>query len=70
VAELAASVADDSTPAVRGDAVAAVVLAEAAVRAAAQLVEINLRDRREDPRRAEAGRLGELAARVRAHALE
>jgi formiminotetrahydrofolate cyclodeaminase len=69
VADRAASVAADSKPAVRGDAIAGVVLAEAAVRAAAHLVEVNLHDRMEDPRRAEAAALGERTARVRADVL-
>ena len=42
VAALARDVADSGDPAVRGDAVAAALLAEAAARAAAHLVEINL----------------------------
>jgi formiminotetrahydrofolate cyclodeaminase len=69
VAELAASVADQSAPPVRGDAIAAVVLAEAAARAAAQLVEINLGDRADDPRLAEVARLSDRAAKARAQAL-
>lgn len=69
VAELAASVAAGSTPAVRGDAVAGVLLAEAAARAAVRLVEINLKDAGDDPRLAEAAELAERAARARAQAL-
>jgi formiminotetrahydrofolate cyclodeaminase len=67
VAELAASVTAGSKAAVRGDALAGVVLAEAAVRAAAELVEVNVGD---DPRRTEAAQLAERAARIRAQALE
>jgi formiminotetrahydrofolate cyclodeaminase len=67
VAELAASVAADSKTAVRGDALAGVVLAEAAVRAAAELVGVNVDD---DPRRAAAAELAERAAHIRAQALE
>jgi formiminotetrahydrofolate cyclodeaminase len=69
VAELAASVAANSKPALRGDAVAGVVLAEAAVRAAAHLIEVNLHERMEDPRRAEAAALSERTSRVRADVL-
>jgi formiminotetrahydrofolate cyclodeaminase len=42
VAELGAEIASSSSPAVRGDALTGVVLAEAAASAAARLVEINL----------------------------
>jgi hypothetical protein len=44
-----------------------VVLAEAAVRAAAELVGVNVDD---DPRRAAAAELAERAAHIRAQALE
>jgi formiminotetrahydrofolate cyclodeaminase len=64
VAELAASVSAHSKPSLRGDALAGAVLAEAAVRAAARLMEINLHDRRDDPRLAEAAELARRAARV------
>jgi formiminotetrahydrofolate cyclodeaminase len=50
VTELAASVAANSKPSLRGDAFAGEVLAEAAVRAAVRLIEINLHERRDDPR--------------------
>ena len=69
VAELGVTVSGRSGPAVRGDAVAGVLLAEAATRAAAQLVEINLTERPDDPRRAEAATLGARAARARAEAV-
>jgi hypothetical protein len=69
VAELSARVMGESKPALKGDAGAGVLLAEAAARAAARLVEINLRGRADDPRLAEAGRLAERAAEARAFAL-
>ena len=50
VAELAAEIAARSKPAVAGDAIAAVLLAEGSSRAAARLVEINLAEHNEDPR--------------------
>jgi formiminotetrahydrofolate cyclodeaminase len=64
VTQLAASVAANSKPSLRGDALAGAALAEAAVRAAARLVEINLRDRVEDPRLAGAAELARRAARA------
>jgi len=63
VAELAAGIAARSTSAVAGDATAAAVLAEAASRAAARLVEINLATRPDDRRLAE---VRELALRATA----
>ena len=69
VAELGVTVAGRSGSAVRGDAVAGVLLAEAATRAAAQLVEINLSDRSDDLRRAEVADLSARAARARAEAM-
>jgi formiminotetrahydrofolate cyclodeaminase len=63
VAELAAEVAARATRALEGDAIAGVLLAEAACQSAARLVEINLHGRTDDPRLAEAARL-----RDRAHA--
>jgi formiminotetrahydrofolate cyclodeaminase len=70
VAELAASVTAGSKPALRGDATASVLLAEAATRAAARLVEINLHDQPADARLADAARHSERAAMARARALE
>jgi formiminotetrahydrofolate cyclodeaminase len=58
VAELGAEVAEASDPSVRGDAVAGVLLAEAAAAAAARLVEVNLGDR--------GGAAAELRERSRA----
>lgn len=50
VAELAAELAAQGNPNLRGDAVTAVLLAEASARAAANLVEINLAERDGDRR--------------------
>jgi formiminotetrahydrofolate cyclodeaminase len=69
IAELAARVAAESKPALKGDAVAGVLLAEAVTRAAARLVEINLSGAADDPRLEEAASLGERAARARERAL-
>jgi formiminotetrahydrofolate cyclodeaminase len=66
--ELAAAVAARSTPALAGDAIAAVVLAEAATRAAARLAEINLGDSG-DPRLQQVAELAERAADARGRAL-
>jgi formiminotetrahydrofolate cyclodeaminase len=65
VAASAAGVAAHGRPAVRGDAVTAVLLAEAAARAATGLVVINLEEEPEDPRlaRARAGADAAEAAR-------
>ena len=65
VAELAADVAAQSKPEVRGDAIAGVLLAEAANQSAARLVEINLRDRSTNPRLAEVAKLKDRAAAAR-----
>ena len=66
VAELAAGIVPDSKPAVEGDAVAAVLLAEAAAQAAARLVQINLAGSPEDPRLAEVAELTRRASEARA----
>jgi formiminotetrahydrofolate cyclodeaminase len=66
-AELALEAAEHGNPNLRGDAVAGALLASGAVRAAANLVEINLGAKRDDPRIAEARRLvvrAEAAARA------
>ena len=70
VTELAASVASQSTSAISGDALAGVLLAEAAVRAAAELVKVNRRGRAEDPDLLEARRLSDRAAKARAGVLD
>jgi methenyltetrahydrofolate cyclohydrolase len=57
VAALAAVLARDGKPALRGDAIAAGLLARAAARAAAALVSINLADRPGDPRHSRADSL-------------
>jgi formiminotetrahydrofolate cyclodeaminase len=62
VLDLAVSVAGDGNPNLRGDALTAGLLAQAAVRAAAALVALNLSDEH-DPQRVRAG---ELVARARA----
>lgn len=69
IAELGADVAARSRPALKGDAIASVLLAEAAGRAAARLVEINLKSAEGDARIAEAARLSERAASARDRAL-
>jgi formiminotetrahydrofolate cyclodeaminase len=65
IASLAAQVMDESKPALRGDAAAGVLLAEAAAQAAVELVDINLRGAPDDSRLAEAARLRAQAARAR-----
>jgi formiminotetrahydrofolate cyclodeaminase len=69
VAELAAEVAAASTPALRGDATAGVLLAEAAARTGARLVEINLAGRGGDPRLVEVAALSQRAADARERTL-
>jgi methenyltetrahydrofolate cyclohydrolase len=63
VADLAASLAENGNPRVRGDAVAGALLAEAGTRAAAHLVRINLGATSEDVRVARADANAEAAAR-------
>jgi methenyltetrahydrofolate cyclohydrolase len=58
VAELGATLAEEGNPNLRGDAAAAAILSEAAARAAANLVEINLATTETDER---IGRARELA---------
>ena len=65
VADLGLSVARRSKPSLAGDAVAGVLLAEAACRAAVRLVEINLANPEGDPRVAEATALADQAAGAR-----
>jgi formiminotetrahydrofolate cyclodeaminase len=61
VAELAAEVAVSGDPRVRADAIAAVMLAGAAGRAAVTIVQVNLTSVEGDPRVAEAERLARAA---------
>lgn len=69
VAEIAALAAVDGEPRVRPDAAAAATLAEAAVRAATHLVEINLAIVPGDGHSESAARLTAAAAQARARAL-
>lgn len=69
VAELAAVVSEDGSPAARADATAAAMLALGATRAAAHLVEINLGVREEDERHHRATRLAADAAAASARTL-
>lgn len=70
LAELGASVASRNEPALRGDAVVGVLLAEAACRSAARLVEINLAACDGDPRTDESLALAARAGAARARVLE
>ena len=63
LADLAADAAERARGGVRGEAMTAAVLAEAAVRAAVPLVELNLAGMRDDPR---TGEVAELGTRARA----
>lgn len=69
VADLAATLAEQGKPDVRGDAVAGAVLAEAGTRAAAHLVRINLGAAPDDVRVARAAASAEAAARSAQRAL-
>jgi formiminotetrahydrofolate cyclodeaminase len=64
VAALARRIASEGNPAVRGDAVAAALLAAAGARTAAVLVGINLADQRDDGRQARALHLASEAERA------
>jgi len=64
VATLAAELAERGNPNLHGDAVAAVFLADAAVRTSANLVEINLATREGDERLERARELVELVRRI------
>jgi len=68
VAMLAANIAYQGNPAVRGDALAAAQLAAAAARTAAALVQINLAGMPDDPRPAQAAERAAHAARRAAQA--
>jgi formiminotetrahydrofolate cyclodeaminase len=63
VTTVAAEIAGQGNPAVRGDALTAARLAAAAAQAAAALVRINLAGRPDDPRPARAAHLAAQAAR-------
>jgi formiminotetrahydrofolate cyclodeaminase len=69
VAELGSSVSQRGNPRLRGDAVTAVLLAEAACGAAATLVRINLCGQPQDVRRYEAYDLGRRALSAREEVL-
>jgi formiminotetrahydrofolate cyclodeaminase len=70
VATLACELAERGNPNLHGDAAAAVFLAEAAVRASANLVEINLATREGDERLDRARELVELVRRISRRVLE
>jgi formiminotetrahydrofolate cyclodeaminase len=70
VASLAAELAERGNPNLRGDAATAVLLSEAAVRATANLVEINLATREGDERVARARDLCEQTRRISRRVLE
>jgi formiminotetrahydrofolate cyclodeaminase len=70
VASLAADLAERGNPNLRGDAVTAALLSEAAVRATANLVEINLTTREGDERVERARELVEMSRRISRRVLE
>jgi methenyltetrahydrofolate cyclohydrolase len=70
VASLAAELAERGNPNLRGDAATAVLLSEAAVRATANLVEINLATREGDERVERARELCEQTRRISRRVLE
>jgi methenyltetrahydrofolate cyclohydrolase len=70
VASLAAELAERGNPNLRGDAAAAALLAEAAVRSTANLVEINLATREGDERIDRARELVEMSRRISRRVLE
>jgi methenyltetrahydrofolate cyclohydrolase len=70
VASLAADLADRGNPNLRGDAATAALLAEAATRSAANLVEINLATHEGDERIARARDLVEATRRISRQVLE
>jgi formiminotetrahydrofolate cyclodeaminase len=70
VADLAANLAENGNPNVRGDAVAGALLAEAGTRAAAHLVRINLGAVPDDVRVTRASMVAEAAAQSAKRALE
>jgi glutamate formiminotransferase/formiminotetrahydrofolate cyclodeaminase len=70
VAELAAEASKHGSPALRPDATTAALLAEAASRSSARLVEVNLAMLEGDPRERDARASAAAAARARERALE
>jgi len=70
VATLAAELVERGNPNLRGDAVTAALLAEAAVRATANLVEINLGTREGDARLERAREFVESSRRISRRVLE
>jgi formiminotetrahydrofolate cyclodeaminase len=70
IASLAAELAEHGNPNLRGDAATAALLSEAAVRATANLVEINLATREDDERIARAREVVEMARRISRRVLE
>jgi formiminotetrahydrofolate cyclodeaminase len=70
VGSLACELAERGNQNLRGDAATAVLLAEAAVRASANFVEINLGMREEDERVARARELVEMARRISRRVLD
>ena len=69
IAALALEAARTASPLLRGDAIAALALAEAGCQAAAQLVTINLAGRPSDHRLAEVADIADRAASIRAEAI-
>lgn len=70
VASLAAELVEHGNPNLRGDAATAALLSEAAVRATANLVEINLATREGDDRIERARELVEMSRRISRRVLE
>ena len=70
VASLAAELVERGNPNIRGDAATAVLLSEAAVRATANLVEVNLATREGDERIERARELVEMSRRMSRRVLE
>ena len=70
VASLAAELAERGNPNLRGEAASAALLAEAAVRATANLVEINLSTREGDERIERARELVEMSRRISRRVLD
>lgn len=70
VASLAADLVENGNPSLRGDAATAALLSEAAVRATANLVEINLATREGDERIERARELVEMSRRISRRVLE